>query len=343
MEFLDQLRAFLESPRHIQTRKAAPDNLAARASTRLYELLERGEKSWVPGVLRMMHHVWTGPGKLARFTGHAWAEVQGIAKSDQEAQRLVLLCLEQAVGMEARESCSQLERMEIGRVVDLCLKATTGPTSLEVEAYAVEVGLWRPGAATTTGAGDVFRDLVGTDAVKWLLHLEALRSTGPNDPWRTHRQVMLHVLRHPQLYRPEGDWYDPEDDGAFVPPETNIIRLCDLGVVEQMIDPGDPLVYVGWSLTDSGSQILEQVLAQPVTPMHALAVAALADDLGSIVGPSSTGGGASKATVEFSAIIAHELRNALGPMRSALTRLFDPTTDPEHQANLGNDQITVQS
>ncbi len=93
---------------------------------------------------------------------------------------------------------------------------------------------------------------------------------------------------------------------------------------------------MGWKLEPLGARILPALLADPPGPMHHLARAANDDALEKLLGGPDRAT-STNATVGLSRLMAHEIRNALGPLRAASKQLAEaarPHVEPKRYEKL---------
>ncbi len=181
--------------------------------------------------------------------------------------------------------------------------------------YAVEVGLIT--AAGVTSAGRTFMSLNGRTAVEWLAACELVLATGPRDQWRCDRTTAAWLL---QTERRFGDVSDPEDRPGFE--WETIVRWADLELVT--LEDEDEHGMVGYAMTDVGRDILQKLSAPTPSPIEHLAQALVADTAAEAFrGAGGAGTRAAAATIEEATvrqarILAHELRNKLVPLQTAI-------------------------
>lgn len=196
--------------------------------------------------------------------------------------------------------------------------------------YAVAIRAVRNTAhgIVITPIGQVFLDLQGRDAVRWLLRLEVHQSTGPRDPMLIDRNFVQWLLRETTLF------VDDEDDEPSF--EALLERLQDMGVLSGKDDgPRGPQV----ELLPLGTELLTELL-QPEDPLALLAAALCSDQLGAAVGkaegrdraPSML---AAEANARQARAVAHEIRNTLLPVQTQLGLLYKDV-----QSSLGAEALT---
>lgn len=184
----------------------------------------------------------------------------------------------------------------------------------DLETYALETQLVRREGATgirLTGLGRVFLRLRGKDAVRWLLTVEVAQSVGRDDRWRASRMLLLEALSEGAIQRTS--W---EGDTFFTFDEKTLRRLANLRVLVAWSD-GDGDVFK-YEPQDAMRDVLQAV--HDGGPWDVAVAALLADERAFLFqGPTSN---ASDATIEQSRLIAHEVRNALVPVRHHIDALL---------------------
>lgn len=197
--------------------------------------------------------------------------------------------------------------------------------------YIRELGLISPSGITP--AGRAFLRLHGLDAVRWLLALELVRSTGPEDEWRCGPDVAAWILAHPRER-----WHADEDAGAPFAWDT-AMRWAALGILDYVhIDEAD--IY-GYHLTAAGKDILTEMTAADPPPLLRLAQGLSADGTAAAlrdVGPAgstATTDIAEQAAGELFRSVVHELRNKLVPLQTAV-RILNAALPVEAR----NEQVT---
>ena len=206
--------------------------------------------------------------------------------------------------------------------------------------YAIALGAIRNTAHGTvlTPIGQVFLDLQGRDAVRWLLRLEVHQSTGPRDPLLLDPNFFAGLLHKPHRPRYWGADHETleSDDGPQM--ERSWPRLEDLGLITTVWDAGtEQLASI--NLTSMGTELLTELL-QPEDPLALLAAALCSDQLGAAVGkvegrdraPSML---AAEANARQARAVAHEIRNTLLPVQTQLGLLYKDV-----QSSLGAEALT---
>lgn len=188
-----------------------------------------------------------------------------------------------------------------------------------IRRYAVELGLQRELAGTyeLTILGRTYLQLTGRERLRWLLNLEALQSTGRLDEWRLSPDAAAEVSRQLPLtiYWGEG-W------GLGVSDAT-LGRLMKLGLIVAQDDVPEADRST-CDLTPLGRELLGEIARGDRTALSVMA-RALLDDRTLSLGPASVTtqrAAAGEAVARQARLVAHELNNALVPVKTALGRLY---------------------
>ncbi|MFY0581513.1 sensor histidine kinase [Cystobacter fuscus] len=193
------------------------------------------------------------------------------------------------------------------------------------DAYAAAIRATKKYGArnTLTAIGRVFLELKGRDAIRWLLHVEVAQSFGLSDPWRISREMAGDIVRQGSLLF-RADQYDSPGYWA------SIKRLAALGLVGITEDPASGITKL--EVLPIGRQLLAEAADADATSMSVLVESILADltlsAASSVVSSSeSTAAGfqasaVAEATVRQSRLVAHEIRNMLVPVKTALGAFY---------------------
>ncbi|WP_437629832.1 ATP-binding protein [Sorangium sp. So ce854] len=175
-----------------------------------------------------------------------------------------------------------------------------------------------------TRSGAAFLELPGSDAVRWLLALEAAQSLGPADEWRASPELAVQLLREPAREIE----VDELMHGAWQFSLSSIRRLGALRLLHyEHQDPSRGME--GWSYTvfEQARPLLEELAERHPTPFAVLANALLRDEVAHTldsVRPDpelALRESAASATALQARMVVHEIRNALIPAQGALSRL----------------------
>lgn len=184
------------------------------------------------------------------------------------------------------------------------------------------------GKMELTRLGRVFPDLSGRDAVRWLLNVEALQSLGPSDEWRLSPGRARQLVVTPKLPVSGLSWDDllPQERSS----RSILSRLAALKVLIFNVGPGDDYSGdCGYRVYDESLSLLREIADGTQTPMRLLAEAMLADESSDLIGrfrPEARvfyRSSATEATARHARMVAHELRNTLVPIQTALERLYE--------------------
>lgn len=201
-----------------------------------------------------------------------------------------------------------------------------------VPAYCFETGLVSDdrGQWTVAQAGEVLLKLRGKDVLQWLLTLEVQLATGLDDDWRVSGEWLAALRERGGL-----DIERPPSDEFQVRALEYAGRLSAMGVlsVSEDIDrvAGLDDAAFEWRLTDFGAIVLDGIARGTDTPLGLLARAIQDDEFmvaveskASAVAPARMG---VEATVRHARMVAHEVRNALGPVQHASRALRAALSD----------------
>jgi signal transduction histidine kinase len=194
--------------------------------------------------------------------------------------------------------------------------------SREVATYALENRLTRLERDTLalTSLGRIFLRLRGRDALRWLLTVEVLQSQGIHDRWRVASGLLQ------QLFK-TGIHFAVEDSPPFV---VTLDRLAELGVISAWHGMPGFDDHSHAVLTEDVRDLVSAVLE--VGPWHAAVNALLEDERASLFQPPGTK--ATEATIEQTRMTAHEVRNALGPVRYNVDELLSEGLEPHHRSRI---------
>lgn len=318
--FQDELRRHLkaETERPCPAAKARPHVDDLRLRRHFLQRLREHEDSNHRWVMRM-HREWTPRIEdFARYIENL--EHPDVFANEVSTQILAAAALDAAISCLA-DDVPLVTRLELQRISEGFF-----PGADDMAEYSMEARLTRlepQGHTALTGLGRVFLRLRGKDATRWLLTAEVLQSQGNNDPWRVSKDLLEVALTEQIL--PSTDWdgteYFPFDDRSLA-------RLLRLGVLSAHVSgPEDDADVMWYFVPESMADLVRSVLDGG--PWHA-AVTALLEDERSLVVPTA-GPVAVEATIEQTRMIAHEVRNALGPVRYNVDELLSEGLEPDHR------------
>ncbi len=322
MSFLDDVRRALLLP---EIAKASLVSTSGFRKSLLSALSELEGSSLPLERVEWLFDVWSD--KLVLFVREMfWQLASGLAYGEQPSVvvTLVDIALRRRLGLSATTGSRTRDR-ELDRVsteVLFLLDRPSRPTLVFPERYAFEVRALRHDGegVVVTPIGKLLLDLPERDAVRWLLAVEVLQSTGVADPFRVSR---VSALRISQANRLRVFWYGAPNSAAH---SGTLDRLSALGILA-VEDERDEAVST-YEVTDEGRALLAEVSAGD-TPMTVLAAALSEDEtavmLARIRGASRLmqAESAAAATSRHARMVAHEIRNALVPVREAADDLFE--------------------
>lgn len=315
--FEDELRNHLRRLEHERVRPPSQfhhidvDDLHRHFLDRLREY-QHSHPSWV----RKTHEAWAQ--RLEDFAAYL-ATTKLIASGDigatvQDRAHLVL---------DAAIDCLDPETPLVARLVLAELSAGFARNPSTVEIYAMETRLTRQesgGSPKLTQLGRIFLRLHGQDAIQWLLIVEVLQSQGNHDDWRASRDLLERALA-------EGVHFHTEEGRRPPFSLSTLDRLADLGVIRG--SHGDPLLddLVHAVVPGSMRSLIRNVLES--NPWSTAAAALLHDERARVV--PAMGQAAVEATIEQTRMFAHEVRNALGPVRYNVDELLSEELQQNHR------------
>lgn len=184
-------------------------------------------------------------------------------------------------------------------------------------AYARALGLLVEvdGRQQITRAGEILLDSSSQEALRWLLTLELLRTTGIGDPWFVWPELLEGFVAQPQRYF---DWMDRDLSRSWA---TGLGHLMELGVVSLVDEARMPTREPHGLLIAHAPllSLLQEVLRTPDTPMGVLAQAVLQDARPTAAPPADRS--ATSTAIRHARLVTHELSNALVPIQQAVGSL----------------------
>jgi len=192
--------------------------------------------------------------------------------------------------------------------------------------YALELGLIQMAGTRPKMAplGEVFLRLTGADATRWPVAIELLTAIDRDDPWRGHESLARQLLARKTLagyeheFRYGVGW--PWDNPALA-------RWTGLGLLKHeqwrlKERPDEPDGGESYTVTPFGARLLEELLREPDVPLKSFARALLEDASDAMLDVGPRHGGAAASVVRHTRMLAHEMRNALVPVRFAYDQLW---------------------
>jgi signal transduction histidine kinase len=374
MTFADDLKTYLlqvqQGDMQVEPRLIELDIAWVRGvAVQLFEQLERQEGSNLsPEAFEQTFSKWMEspekrwgvppPAPLAeRFAPRLSRLLQGSflkGGSRSELEHYVRLGL--ALQLGVKEGVPSLSRLlELKRLATLALSwedtnRTVKVGWRKVSEYALEIRAVRKSGTQLelTPIGSVFLGLAGRDAIQWLLSVEVAQSTGPQDEWRLSRDDVNALLE-----KPESSWHYATDDDLSPCSWSTLRRLSAMGLVS-LVEEEDPTAaaegYDGYELLETGIQALK-ALAEPAgTPFSVLAATLSKDEaLATLAGLPDKQAGAvrfqasAEATALQARLVAHEIRNALLPVQSALDSFYEGVVGQQLEAQVGRLRPRIDS
>ena len=350
MSLLERVREEVEQGAARGSRATAVPNLRPIA-LKLIDLLgkelsrsgtsESSQVSWVNEVADR----WLHGHRLAALTRGLVEEINALRPDVTDAARDVDLTAAVAFALKTDMDLSELpadlvppdmplaQRAILERLARRRLSTATfdaarraGSSAAErPDRYAMELGLLMSDGATS--AGKALLRFRGRDAVRWLVASELVTSAGAQDEWRCSPEVAAWLL---QTGRRMWDATD-EDDRPWFSPET-ISRWSELG----LLAPSEHEDFFGFSVTQLGRDLLTELTASDPPPILGLVQALAADTTAEALravdgrGERAAIDTVEQATVRQARVLAHELRNKLVPLKTAidiLSAVASPPTD----------------
>jgi signal transduction histidine kinase len=338
MSFLDTLHKHLQEilDRPAQARGKAPsviDPAIARSQLiRCFQRLEERDRAAGKSLPRDEYKSaledWFRGDAVVRFALRMEQLLrEGMSRdaSPQELEKQIEIALARRLGLPD-ELPSVIHTLELDR---LSLAAEKGAFAAylavsvtSIADYATEIrAIRRKGAfLSVTPIGRVFLELTGRDAIRWLLHVEAAQSTGPGDSWRVSRETAQELVRKTAWVLTENEWY------ALPHSRRTLKRLEELGLISITKDGST----TGIAVLPVGRELLGEIETGAESPMSILAKSLLADltlSAAEVVSKpfleeAGTRASTAEATARQARLVAHEIRNALVPVKTSLGALY---------------------
>jgi signal transduction histidine kinase len=247
--------------------------------------------------------------------------------SQEEIESWIELAIARQVGLSDGLS-SRIRTLEIDRLAEVAWQgvSTLQTETIDVAAYAAAIRATRGVGAVValTPIGRVFLELTGRDAIRWLLHVEAAQSFGPADPWRLSRESARMLVRQTSW----NFYWGQEPEG--LPHAETFRRMEALGLVSSFDDEDRGHTDLG--VLPLGEVLLAEIARQEESPMSVLAGSLITDltlstaDAAAERTAESTSdvqvSAVAEATARHSRMVAHEIRNMLVPVKTALGALY---------------------
>jgi signal transduction histidine kinase len=305
-------------------------NALIRVLERLEQAVGNAEDNSASARPERLFKAWQQNDRVVRFSrrmAQLLRESIGKNASQEEIEAWIELAIARRVGLNEGLT-SRIRTLEIERLAGLAdAESWLKPAEhIDVAAYAAAIRATRGVGTglTLTPIGRVFLELTGRDAIRWLLHVEVAQSFGPSDPWRLSRES-ARMLVH------ETSWsfywgQEPE----HLPHSETIRRMEALGLVSSYDDEDGGHMDLG--ALPMGEVLFAEVARQEESPMSVLA-GSLITDLTLSTADAAAGRTAestsdvqvsavAEATARHSRMVAHEIRNMLVPVKTALGALY---------------------
>jgi len=316
--FEQDLRAYLERLDHAGG--AAPPSRQIDEHELHTHLLARLRESRTPELIEPVFATWSAKlAALARFLEKLPPQIAPLDR--QGGLAFARRVLDAAIG--SLDSGTELiDRLELVRLVK-----TFSRSDSNVEGYALENRLVhrdQPNQSRLTELGRVFLRLRGKDALRWLLTCELAQSTGSFDPCHATHELLQDATTETGIV----EMSDPYGELYFPYSVDTLDRLTSFGVL-QALTTGDDEIFK-YRTAGSMRDIVHAALEPG--PWHTAIRAMLDDDRALILPGTATS--AVEASSEQTKLIAHEVRNALIPVRHEIDALRSGVLEPAHQRRL---------
>jgi signal transduction histidine kinase len=317
-------------------RNDLPD--AAKIRLHFIEALERRQAARPSGIVETEFERWQNNDRLIRFAealGTMLKQSIGRGATNNQLEDFIRVGIARRLGLPDSLS-SEVRNLELDRLAGLAWSHSGGEPSSDwrtADEYVVAIRAVtrRDGRALLSPIAQVFLQLTGKDAIRWLLNIEAAQSVGPSDDWRVSRQTALALVRE---RRRTFHWDAPEDDNHWPHSWRTLRRLAAMDLVA--IFEHEEAEVTAFEVLPLGDELLSEIGKGTETPMSVFA-ATLSQDLTAQAArtptalPRAENKGADAATRQ-ARLVAHEIRNALVPVRVALDGLYrDITLEPTEQ------------
>lgn len=340
----------MESRHDANMSESVDPAFARNALIRCLERMDRGEELRHDGSLPQarsedIFKSWQQGGAVVRFARHLsqlLRESIGSGATNNEMKTWIEIALARQVGL-TDSLPSRIRTMELDRLA--AIARSTVFSRFEAEAvdrvqYSAAIRATREldSKLFLTPIGQIFLEMKGRDAIRWLLHVEAAQSFGPADPWHIGRETALELVQRPVWYY---YWPDQEIEGL---PDSwkSTWRLAALGLVKIRDDAGAETTEL--EVLPVGRQLLTEIAEEDESPMSVLAKSVLSDLTLSAAG-NATGGAeritesvqstaVAEATARHSRLVAHEIRNMLVPVKTSLNAFYREVLVSEQPAEV---------
>lgn len=269
---------------------------------------------------------------FAQRLAHLLRQSFGKGTSQREIEYWVEVALARRLGLPDTLS-SPIRTLELDRLADIAFQELAqdahSEPSRKIDGYAAAIRATRKtdGWLSLTPIGRVFLDLTGRDAIRWLLHIEAEQSTGPEDAWRMSREGAQTLVHKPaQVLEWKKDFPAPPSQLSW----PTLRRLAAFGLISIKEEPENHRILI--TTLPLGLILLPGIGKDVASPMSILAGSLISDltlaAAEAFARPTQddTSGARTNAAAEATArqarMVAHEIRNTLVPVKTALGALY---------------------
>jgi signal transduction histidine kinase len=319
VKFLDELRAYLERPEASQP-VYVPD-VAAHRRHLLDGLAKLEEQGRDKKAIRKLYNRWDDD-RLKRFAAgmaHLLAGGLGRGEPSGEIERFINIALDWDLRLDASTG-SYAKDMELDRLRGHIELQEGGEPEAQQYALAVRAVRRAGSSRSVTLLGKLIVDLPDRDALRWMLANEVVQSHGEGDKWRLSRSGATYLLNVPGW---TGDWYTNDPWPA---PWEVLHRLSRMNILKVTED--NEREATTYALLAEGRPLLEEVASDKDTPFILLARAFLQDETAAVLGQYPVAAAlvrqenAATIATRHARLVAHEVRNALVPVRVTLRELY---------------------
>lgn len=325
MVFLDNLREYLERR---DAPKPAFEPVSAVHRKHVVERLAELEKAGLSEEeLRRKYEIWT-PKQIDLYVGAMGNALLEDFAHDSSPERLaqwinLALDRELGIGVSTGSNVQDWQLDRLGQQVWSILGSAFPEEKEYVAPYALRIRAVRLAAdrQIVTPIGKLVLELPDKDAIRWLLAAEQVQSHGAEDEWRLCRESASFLLQNPVV-----TWEQVVGASKW-PIEWKLLwRLSLMGIVEETsYHDGRVDAY---ALLSTARPLLEEVASGKDTPFTLLVQAFLQDETASVLHRVRPAGMIAQAessvevTARHARMVAHEIRNALVPVQSAVESLY---------------------
>lgn len=255
-----------------------------------------------------------------------WGLLDGIGAQSTSEERFGLIerALAYASNVEELESLPRVPARLLPSLVEATeakLGTSADPLAFEpwnVADYCDHLGLTVASTSDGIGAaGKVLIELRGRDRLRWLLALETSLATSHHDSWCIDLDSVRALASGRRYEYAEGPYVRTVSDAA-------IVRWTKLGALEDADET--PYEMGSYRVTPVGREIFGELARDEATSFRILIRALLEDDreriLARVTNTEPLPDRATVATLRHARMVAHEVRNTLGPIQYALKKIW---------------------